>query len=179
MRIGKKHLDILVTTIIVSGCLTMLIFRWMNKKVLIGEDFNELHKERNVNLKSKQKLSIRESFIYLSNSKYLICIAVLVVCYNLVINLVEIVWKDQLSQLYPSTVEYSRYMNYMASAVGYFRDTDFLFMSQMISRFGWIRTALITPIIMLITSAGFFGFMLFREDLARSSFLYFDRNNTL
>jgi AAA family ATP:ADP antiporter len=161
----EETLKMLVSTIILCGFMTMLVFRWMNKKVLTGESFDELHKTQS-ELKPKQKLSMRESFTYLSNSKYLICIAALVIFYNLVINLVEIVWKDQLRQLHPSTIEYSRYMNYVASAVGVIATMTSLFMSQFISRFGWTRTALITPFIMLITSAGFFGFMLFRQDLA-------------
>ncbi len=161
----EATLRILVSIIIACGCLTMLIFRWMNKNVLVGDNFDELHKTT-TELKPKQKLSMRESFSYLSNSKYLICIAVLVVCYNLVINLVEIVWKDQLRQLYPSTVDYSRYMNYTTSAVGVIATLTSLCMSQLIARFGWTRTALITPVIMLVTSAGFFAFMLFRHDLA-------------
>ena len=61
--------------------------------------------------KAKGKLSFRESFSYLSNSKYLICIAVIVVAYNLVINLVEVVWKDQLRQLYPNPADFNTYMN--------------------------------------------------------------------
>lgn len=167
----ERTLEILVTTIIFFGCLTMAIFRWMNKHVLNGVSFDDLHKSRrDVQEQSKKKLSMRESFAYLSNSKYLICIAVLVICYNLVINLVEIVWKDQLRQLYPSAVEYSRYMNYMTSGVGIIATLTSLFMSQLIARFGWTRTALITPVIMLITSAGFFAFMLFRYDLAEPVF---------
>jgi AAA family ATP:ADP antiporter len=165
-----ETLRVLVATIIVSGCLTMLIFRWMNKKVLSGHRYDELHKME-TGLKTKPKLSMRESFSYLSNSKYLICIAVLVICYNLVINLVEIVWKDQLRQLHPSTVEYSRYMNYTTSAVGIIATMASLFVSQLIARFGWTRTALITPVIMLVTSAGFFAFMLFRYDLAEPVYL--------
>lgn len=165
----EETLKILISVIIVCGCVTMLTFYWMNKKVLNHSSFDELHKTQS-ELKTKKKLSMRESFSYLSNSKYLICIAVLVLCYNLVINLVEIVWKDQLRQLYPSTVDYSRYMNYVTSAVGIIATITSLFMSQLISRFGWTRTALITPVSMLITSAGFFAFMLFRYDLAEPVF---------
>jgi AAA family ATP:ADP antiporter len=153
-----------------SGCLTMLIFCWMNKKVLTDSSFDGLHKTRR-ELQPKAKLSMRESFTYLSNSKYLVCVAILVVCYNLVINLVEIVWKDQLRQLYPSTVEYSRYMNYVTSAVGIIATLTSLFMSQLIARFGWTRTALITPVSMVLTSAGFFAFMFFRHDLAEPVFI--------
>jgi AAA family ATP:ADP antiporter len=160
-----RTLEILILTIILNGCLTMGVFYWMNKKVLTGSTFDGLH-QTTFQLKAKKKLSIRESFSYLSNSNYLICIAVLVICYNLVINLVEIVWKDQLRQLHPSTVEFSRYMNYMTACVGIFATTTSLFMAPMIAKFGWTRTALITPVIMLVTGTGFFIFMLFRHDLA-------------
>ncbi len=161
----EQTLNILISAVIVSGCLTMLAFRWMNKNVLSGPDFEEFHESKRVQ-RTKKRLSIRDSFAYLANSKYLICIAILVVSYNLVINLVEIVWKDQLRQLYSSALEYNRYMNTMTSAVGIIATLTSLFMSQLIARFGWTRTALITPVIMLITSTGFFAFMLFRNDLA-------------
>ncbi|CUI15896.1 ADP/ATP translocase [Candidatus Protochlamydia naegleriophila] len=161
----EQTLNVLVFAVIVSGCITMAAFRWMNKNVLSGPDFEEFHEAKRIQ-RTKKRLSIRESFAYLSNSKYLICIAILVVSYNLVINLVEIVWKDQLRQLYSSALEYNRYMNTMTSAVGIIATLTSLFMSQLIARFGWTRTALITPVIMLVTSAGFFAFMLFRHDLA-------------
>ena len=150
---------------------TMLAFRWMNKNVLIDASFDEFHEIKRQQKSSKKKLSIWESFSYLSNSKYLIYIAVLVVAYNLTINMVEIVWKDQLRQLYPSTLEYSRYMNTMTTAVGIIATVTAVFMAQLIARFGWTKTALITPVIMLLTSAGFFGFMLFPEELSHSVIL--------
>lgn len=166
----EETLKVLISTIIVSGCLTMLAFWWMNRNVLGDASYEEFH-QSNADSKVKKKLSMRESFSYLSNSKYLICIAILVVCYNLVINLVEIVWKDQLRQLYPSAVDYSRYMNYVTSAVGVIATITSLCISQLISRFGWTRTALITPVSMLLTGLGFFAFMLFRHDLAEPVFI--------
>lgn len=163
-------LKTLVGTVIVCGVATMAIFYWMNKKVLQSPAFTDLHKN-GLHPGMKKKVSMRESFSYLSNSRYLICIALLVICYNLVINLVEVVWKDQLRQLYPDAVAYNRYMNYVTSAVGVIATCTSLFISQLISRFGWTRTALITPVMMLITSTGFFAFMLFRFDLVEPVFL--------
>lgn len=166
----EKTLQILTIMILAGGIITMITFFWMNRNVLTDAAFEEFHVNKNLRDK-KKKLSIWESFSYLSNSKYLICIAVLVVAYNLTINLVEIVWKDQLSRLYSSTVEYSRYMNSMTSAVGVIATITSLFMAHLISRFGWTKTALITPFIMLMTSAGFFAFMLFRNELANPVYL--------
>lgn len=162
----EHTLQILTTAILAAGVVTMMIFRWMNQNVLKGPSFKDLHELHQVQKNKKEKLSIWESFSYLSNSKYLICIAILVVAYNLTINLVEIVWKDQLSQLYSSEVDYNRYMNSMTAWVGVIATLTSLFMAQLIARFGWTKTALITPAVMLLTSAGFFGFMLFRNELA-------------
>jgi ATP:ADP antiporter, AAA family len=163
----ERTLQILISTIIVGGCVTIATFYWMNKQVLTGESFHDLHAPTE---KIKEKLSIRESFRYLCNSKYLVCIAVMVLCYNLVVNLGEIVWKDQLKLLHPSAVDYNRYMNYTTSIIGIIASIASLLMSKMMSRFGWTRTALITPIVMLITSVGFFTFMLFRNDIEEPVF---------
>lgn len=166
-----ETLNVLITTIIFSGILTMAIFYWMNKKVLVDRSFDNLHKAVEEVNQPKKKLSMRESFSFLSKSNYLICIAILVVCYNLVINLVEIVWKDQLRQLYPSAVDYSRYMNSVTSVIGLIATLTSFLMPRLISSFGWTKTALITPVSMLITGVGFFTFMLFRGDMAEFIYL--------
>lgn len=159
-------LNVLVLVIIVCGCITMALFRWMNKNVLNAHTYDELHESCSEIKTKKKKISLRESFTYLANSKYLLCIAVLVVSYNLIINLVEIVWKDQLRVLYSSPSDYNTYMNNLTSAFGIISTLTALFMSYLIGRFGWTKTALITPTIMLLTSVGFFSFILFRDTLA-------------
>lgn len=156
---------ILVSVVTINGLITMGIFRWMNKKVLNDSSFEEFHYNKKV-AKAKGKLSFRESFSYLSNSKYLICIAVIVVAYNLVINLVEVVWKDQLRMLYPSPADFNTYMNNLTTMMGIISTITAIFMAKIISRFGWTKTALITPVIMLVTCAGFFSFLFFRDSLA-------------
>lgn len=155
---------VLITVILLAGTSVMGLFRWMNKSVLNDPSFEEFHHNKRVS-KAKGKLSFRESFAYLSNSKYLICIAIIVVAYNLVINLVEVVWKDQLRQLYPNHADFNNYMNNLTSAIGIIATLSALFMSKIIGKFGWTRTALITPTIMLVTCAGFFAFILFRDSL--------------
>lgn len=156
---------VLVVVVTICGLLTMGIFRWMNQNVLNGPSFDEFHHNKRV-AKAKGKLSFRESFTYLSNSKYLLCIAVIVVAYNLVINLVEVVWKDQLRRQYPNPADFNTYMNNLTSAIGIVSTMTAIFMAKIISKFGWTKTALITPVIMLITCAGFFSFLFFRDHLS-------------
>lgn len=156
---------ILVSLVAINGLITMGIFRWMNKRVLNDPSFDEFHHNKKVS-RAKGKLSFRESFSYLSNSKYLVCIAIIVVAYNLVINLVEVVWKDQLRTLYPDPSDFNTYMNNLATAMGIVSTITAIFMAKIINRFGWTKTALITPVIMLVTCAGFFMFLFFKDHLA-------------
>ncbi|HRD56032.1 MAG TPA: Npt1/Npt2 family nucleotide transporter [Parachlamydiaceae bacterium] len=158
----EQTMMLLMLVIIGSGLLTMWIFRWMNKKVLTDSSFDDLHATKKA-IKAKGRLSLKESFSYLSNSKYLLCIAVLVVSYNLVINLAEIVWKDKLFQLYPSPSDFNTYTSKLHSIMGVVSTITAFFMVSIIGKFGWTKTALITPVTMLITAAGFFGFLFFQE----------------
>jgi AAA family ATP:ADP antiporter len=155
----------LVLVVAVSGIITMGLFYWMNKNVLNDPSFDQLHKNKR-EVKAKGRLSIKESLAYLSNSKYLVCIAVLVIAYNLTINLAEVMWKDQLRIYFDNDPNgFNKYLNNLTSMTGIISTLVALFMAQIITRFGWTRTASITPLMMFITSIGFFGFMIFQDSL--------------
>lgn len=156
---------VLISVVILSGICVMFVFCWMNKNVLNDSSFDELHFTRS-EIKKKKKLSVRESLSLLSNSKYLISIAMIVIGYNLVINLVEIAWKDQLNMLYPDPSDYNHYMNNLTSMIGILATIAAFTMAMLISKFGWTRTAMITPMILLFTSIGFFTFYFFQESLS-------------
>ncbi len=160
----EQTMMILILVVIFSGLLTMWIFRWMNKNILTNASYDDLHANKKA-IKAKGRLSLKESFSYLSNSKYLLCIAVIVVMYNLVINMSEIVWKDKLLQLYPSPNDFNNYASHLHSIMGIVSTVTAVFMATIIAKFGWTKTALITPVIMLATAVGFFGFLSFQETL--------------
>lgn len=167
----EQTMMILVIVIIISGCLTMATFRWMNKNVLNDPSYDDLHQIKREQ-KKKGRLSFKESLTYVSNSKYLVCIAIIVVAYNLVINLVEVVWKDQLKNLYPAPSEYNNYINNLLMIQGVVSIIMSIGLAQMINHFGWTKTSLITPIVMFFTCLGFFG-ILFYQDHPSLFFLSF------
>lgn len=160
-----QTLIVLVSAVIVAGILTMGIFRWMSRNVLTDASFDEFHLSKK-EFKAKRKLSMRDSFKFLSESRYLACIAVIVVAYNLVINLVEVVWKDQLHNLYPNPGDYNTYMNNVTTIIGILSTLMAFAMARLLTSFGWTKVALITPVVMLITSAGFFIFVCFSDSLS-------------
>lgn len=166
----EQVLVILVSAVILSGVLTMVIFKWMNTYVLSGASFDEWrHKKKE--FKETKKLSIRESFTYLARSKYLICIAILVISYNLVSNLVEVLWKDRLGAYIQNKAEYNAFMSNLTSLIGLSAAIMAFFVSPIILRFKWTFAAVITPAIFLVTSVIFFSFILFGESLPKELIL--------
>jgi AAA family ATP:ADP antiporter len=165
--IWQQQLGYMMMLIIASGLLTIAVFYWMNRKVLTDAAFAELHQaSRPARLNGKKKKqSLSESLSYLKNSKYLICIATMVIGYNLSIHLVELVWKDQLSQLYPMKSDYMSFMSYLTLTMGVIATLTAFCIPRIISNWGWTTTALLTPITMGITSACFFIFLFFRQNL--------------
>lgn len=162
----EQSMVMLVTLVLLAGIAAMLLFRWMNSEVLTDARFYDTvaaQKENSV----KGKLSMRESFSYLLRSNYMICLAVIVVAYNLVINLVEVVWKHELRTLYPNPSDYNLYMSEVTTITGILATLTALFLSgNSIRKCGWTFTALLTPIILLLTSVGFFAFFFAKGDLA-------------
>lgn len=162
----------LILFVIACGIVTMGIYRWMNVNILNSSEFDEFHKTK-LELHPKKKISVRESLSYLSKSRYLLCIATLVVAYNLTINIVEVVWKDKLSDLYPSTHDYHLCLSRVTFYVGVISTLVSFFLPKMIGRLGWTRASLITPVIMLVTSGCFFTFLFFEDSLSGVAMAFF------
>lgn len=166
----EQGLMFLMFVVFLCGIAIMAIFRWMNQNVLNDPSFDAFHKRKSDQKKNKKKLSLKESFSFLSNSRYLVCIAILVLAYNLTICLAEVVWKDRLRTLKPEPEEFNMFLNNVTSAIGTVATLTSLFMARIFAKFGWTRTAMITPVMMLVTCMGFFSFMIFEDSLGPIAF---------
>lgn len=142
-------------TVILSGILTMLIFRWLNRNVIRPSESAQPFIKT-----EKIKMSMRKNFAYLSKSKYLICIAAIVIAYNLAMNLIEVVWKNQINQVYPNPSDYTAYMGDVMTVMGIIATVVAIFFTNSFIRRSWTTAALIPAIIVLVTGAGFFFFTL-------------------
>ncbi|MFN0065493.1 MAG: Npt1/Npt2 family nucleotide transporter [Chlamydiales bacterium] len=147
---------ILLTTVVISsGLVILVIYRHLTKRVLPLTDSATVASLK----KDKIKMSMRENFAFLGRSKYLLLIAIIVLAYNVVINLIEVIWKDQVRQLYPNPNDFTSYMSQVTTVTGIISFfTSFLISGQVIRKFGWTLGAMITPVILLLTSVGFFFF---------------------
>lgn len=161
----EQSMGMLISLVLLAGILAMILFRWMNVKVLSDPRYYD-PQEATQESKIKGRMSMRENFSYLFKSDYLIYLAIIVLSYNMVINLVEVVWKHEVRALYPNPQDYNLYMNQVTTVIGVIATFTALFVSgNSIRKCGWTFTALLTPTILLITSIGFFGFFFFKDSL--------------
>lgn len=160
----QVSLNYLMGAVVFAGLSVVAVYWWMNRNVLTDPRFYEASKEKGAK-KEKLKMGIFESFAYLARSKYILCIAILVMAYGVSINLVEVTWKGQLKLQYPNPNDYNAFMGKFSFFTG--AATIFmLFLGGFIIRKkGWGFAAMITPVMLMVTGCLFFAFILFREDL--------------
>jgi ATP:ADP antiporter, AAA family len=113
--------------------------------------------------KDKPNMGIMESFKFLANSTYIRCMATLVVCYGIAINIVEVTWKSKLKAQYPNPNDYSTFMGNFSTCTGIATFTlmlmsKWIFMDEVK---GWNIAARITPIVLGVTGIMFFSLLLF------------------
>jgi len=151
----------LTCTIIGCGLLTIAIFRWLNKNVILPGEEEKISKKA-----PKIRMSMRENFSYLARSKYLLCIALIVFSYNVAINLVEVVWKDQMKALYSNPADYNAYMGKVMIVMAIVASlAGILTTSKIIQRFSWTTSALIPTAIVAVTGTSFFYLLFYPDQL--------------
>ncbi|MBF5050982.1 ADP,ATP carrier protein 2 [Candidatus Clavichlamydia salmonicola] len=115
---------------------------------------------------SKIKMKIKDIIKAMFRSKYLLCLSGIVLSYNLVIHLVEVLWKDQARTLYPDPVSFNMYMGHVSSITGALSGLCCcLITGQTIRKWGWRFGALVTPIVCLFTGVCFFFTLLFCKNM--------------
>lgn len=148
-------------TAIICGITIMSLF------YLLHHYFDGKHKseEQTSLLKDnhqKVKLSFRECLDCLLQSKYIMSIAILVVGYNLVFNITDVLWENQLKALYQdNAAKMAEYKSHITTMTGVFAVFVSLFVTgNLIRRCGWKYAAYATPVMIFSTGIVFFYFLL-------------------
>ena len=155
-----QSIFLITSLIVVTGLLAMLLYR----KLTHASFQKEIVESRPLREGSALRMGIRKNFSYLAKSKYLICIAIIVLTYNLSLNLVEVVWKDQVLQLFPYAADYNVFMDKSLIYIGIVSTLfSFFICGQVLRRFGWTVGAYLTPIILFFSGLFFFITVLWRD----------------
>jgi AAA family ATP:ADP antiporter len=115
---------------------------------------------------------LKESFLYLVQSRYLMYIAVLMFAYGVTINIVEVVWKDSVGEYFKNPVTglrdpqaYNAFMGQLFVWTGVTTMAFIMFSKNFVRSLGWGFAAAITPWVTMITGAGFFLFLIAKGTL--------------
>lgn len=168
----EQTLILQISVVLAIGLCIMLLYHWVNKKV-IPLSYASVQAQNPSNIPHSpvpeeitQNLSLWQCFAHLAKSRYMVYIAILVVAYNIVYNLSDVLWTEQVKQRFPDASDFNNYMNEVAFLTGIFATISALLLSgNVIRRYGWTATAMITPGIWLVTGIGFLGCMLFSTDM--------------
>ncbi len=165
-----KFIPVFMTTI-ASGLIVIFLYAWINKYVLT--DPNLYDPNASGKKKNKTKLGLKDSFKMIVTSKYLLYLVTLVIVYGVSVNLVEGPWKAALREMYPSKEEYTLFMGNFQFYQGLAAIFFMLIGSNILRRVSWFTAALFTPVMMLVTGAAFFSFIIFKSTLGLSLAAFF------
>ncbi len=160
---GQEWIFLQLCTVMMLGLVIITVFYWLNRAVFS----KEIPQSSLVyNSKKSKKLSLSECFSYLRKSRYLTYMVIIVVGYNMVYNLSDIMWTYKVEMVSQTGKEINAYMNQITSFTGIVAVVLALLVSgNVIRRFGWTTAALITPIVWFLTSIGFFSGLVFEGSM--------------
>lgn len=158
---GKWGSSLTVLLLIMSAVVfaIMYLYSYLNKKVLPRTN---LENKKSKHEKPKS-LGLKNSFIYIVKNPFLMHIASLLLCYGITANLVEIVWKRKLVELYPDPLDYTHFMGDLSLATGISTFICIFIGSACIRKLGWKFSAFATPAFLAIFGIPFFIIVLFPD----------------
>lgn len=145
----------LVLLITLVACGAMFVYYLINKKGIVKRVEDAPLKEQ----PEERKISLRESVRYIAHSRYLLSLAMIVLGYNIAINLTDVLWKEQLKKFFVTPHAMLEHMNLITMGIGTLATMGGFLFSIMMARLGWTFTALLTPMLMTVLAVGFFGFL--------------------
>jgi ATP:ADP antiporter, AAA family len=157
-------LNYLILFVVLAGFAIMAIYFWIHRYLLTNPKF--YNPEEIKKREEKPKLSLTESLLYLAKSKYILCIAALVISYGICMNLIEVTWKAQLRAQFPHPNDFNTFMGYFSTITGIVTIFMMLFVGGNALRKSWKLAAMLTPCVLLVTGTAFFCFVLYKDTLS-------------
>lgn len=154
--ISSITISIVIAGVLMSVCLLVL-------EKLVGKE--TINVTVNKSGKKRVKMGFGQSLKYILSSKYIGLITLLILCYGISINLVEGVWKKSMQMHFESANKYQNFMGDIQIYSSIFTAIAMLCGSYLLRIIKWRTAAMLTPLVILVTGALFFLFMIYRGEL--------------
>ena len=129
-------LKYLMGAVVGSGGVLLMAYKYIQDQI-INKNKETSSNTKKLPRKKRAKMSLAESFKFLGSSKYIKDMAMLVICYGMCINIVEVSWKAKLKQAFPDPNSYSAFMGNFSSATGVVTLIMMLLGRSIFAKFGW------------------------------------------
>jgi len=162
----QHSLYLLTFFLLLCGLLTFFIFGSLFKKLHIRQTplFNLSQHKKNASEETLKKepfsrrlLSLSSSLRYLLKSPYLRALLLIVVAEYVSYALGELIFLETLKEKYPAPSDYCQYMGSLTMWTGVLTAFSALILTPfLLQTYRWSRSALITPILMVLMTFAFF-----------------------
>lgn len=122
---------------------------------------NHAHCKKIITKSTDNKMGVVEGFKYIAKSKYLWLMLICSGAFGLAINLVEAVWKAKIKEMYPTVNSYAEFNSMYILWTGITIMIMTIIGNNIMRRYGWFITAVISPVIILVTGVLFFMLVVF------------------
>jgi ATP:ADP antiporter, AAA family len=144
-------IQIVLSIVLLLGIMALVVFWILNNKILDRAKIENLE----FNIRKKHS-NLLESFKLILQSRYILLITTLLICYGLSINLVEGPWKAKATKIYTTPTEFTAFVGSYLTFTGVFTMSFVIIGSNIVRKLGWIVAAMITPVMVFITGGVFF-----------------------
>lgn len=157
---GQIYLYLGITCVLMF--VVAFLYRWINANVLTDPAcYDEASADKKAKPK-KPKLSMGESFKMICSSKYLGLIVLMILGYNIIINVVEVSWKDAVSIYYKKDKsDISSFFATTYTWIGVVTLFGATFGQLLVRKLGWYAGAMATPLICVGLGLLFFCLLIF------------------
>lgn len=151
----QHTLYLLTFFILLCGLLTIIGFSSLFKKLHVKNTLVEAEEEKQTF--SMRLLSLSSSVRYLARSPYLSALLLIVVAEYVSYALGELIFLETLKKMYPAPADYCRFMGNLTLGTGILTAFSAVILTPyLLQTYRWSRSALITPILMVLMTFAFF-----------------------
>jgi AAA family ATP:ADP antiporter len=151
-----------IAMVTISSVLSCLLIRYITTNILDKPNYSLQNKNaRN----TKPKMSMIDSFKYVSRSKYLWLMLICSASFGLSMNLIEAVWKAKIKELYPTVTEYAAYNSMYILWTGVAIMIMSIIGNNIMRNSSWFAAAIISPLIIFTTGTAFFFLVVFDKQI--------------
>lgn len=149
-------------TVVMTICsLAILLIYFYLDRYVFNDAYMAAHSPHSYEKNETLKMSVFDGIRYVVTSKYLGLMALLIICYGVTANLLEITWKRQLVQLFSSGNDYAAFMGNLSTATGLGTIIAIFLGSAMLRKWGWLPSAMLTPLVVGCLGTLFFFAVMF------------------